>query len=124
MIPWQEFDHDYRALQVYDTHEDFVDFLIQRKLQSDCIGSDEDSHGRGERVLARLASELSPIIKQLSSPSYRRCVLTHDDLHPTNILVSSDTGELTGVINWEHQSVLPAVLSVTYPSFLRCETSG
>ncbi len=106
------------APQVYDTLEDFIDFFFQRKLQSDSIGTDEELRRRNEKVLARLASEVARILKRLASQAYRRCVLTHDDLHPTNILVS-DSGALTGVIDWEYQSVLPAVLAVTYPPFLQ-----
>lgn len=108
------------ASQVYDTLEDFVDSLFQRKLQSDSIGTDEELRHRSEQVLARLASEVALILKRLAGPAHRRCVLTHDDLHPTNILVGDD-GALTGVIDWECQSVLPAVLAVTYPPFLQYE---
>ncbi|OJT04249.1 hypothetical protein TRAPUB_5039 [Trametes pubescens] len=106
------------SAKVYDTLEDFIDFFFQRKLQSDSIGTDEELRRRNEKVLARLASEVARILKRLASQAYRRCVLTHDDLHPTNILVS-DSGALTGVIDWEYQSVLPAVLAVTYPPFLQ-----
>lgn len=74
------------AAQVYDTLEDYVDSLFHRKLQSNCIGTDIESRRRSEQVLARLASEVALILKRLAGPAYRRCVLTHDDLHPTNIL--------------------------------------
>ncbi|KAH9848004.1 hypothetical protein C2E23DRAFT_471477 [Lenzites betulinus] len=118
VIPWRCILHAYSATKVYDTLEDFIDFLIQRKLRARGVENDEESRRRCERVLARLASELSVLTERLSRPAYRRCVLTHDDLNQANVLVNGE-GAVTGVIDWEHQSVRPAVLGVHYPECIR-----
>ncbi|KAI0370829.1 hypothetical protein BV20DRAFT_994726 [Pilatotrama ljubarskyi] len=118
IVPWQAIGSERSAARVYDTLEQFVDGLIESRRQSGDIGTDEAARLRGEEVLARLAEKLSPICKRLSRPSLRRCVLVHDDLNQTNIL-SNESGEITGVIDWEYQSVRPAVLAAKYPGCIR-----
>ncbi|KAI0633933.1 hypothetical protein C8Q77DRAFT_710875 [Trametes polyzona] len=115
VIPWKTINHGQCATEIFETLEDFIDYLIQRKLNSNAIGSDPTSRARGKQVLALLTSKLQPILSQLNKPSHRRCVLTHDDLNQTNILVDSLSGDITGLIDWEFQSVRPAVLAANYP---------
>ncbi|KAI8972400.1 kinase-like domain-containing protein [Trametes punicea] len=123
VVPRKTVNAAFSATRVYDTLEDFVSSLIETKLGSDYIGTDDASRRRGEEILLRLQSELLLICKRLDSPSYRRCVLTHDDLNQTNILVS-DEGDITGIVDWEYQSVRPAVLAASYPGCIRYDGVG
>lgn len=50
-----------------------------------------------------------PQADELNIPTIR-----HPDLSPTNIFVS-DTGEITGVIDWEHTVILPIFLQAKIP---------
>ncbi|KAI0349004.1 hypothetical protein OH77DRAFT_1525993 [Trametes cingulata] len=118
VIPWQAIRPESSAPQVYDTLEDYIHGLIELKTLSDDIGEDEAARLRGETVLSRLAANLASICGRLDRPSLRRCVLVHDDLNQTNIL-ADERGHITGVIDWEHQSVRPAVLAAKYPGCIR-----
>jgi aminoglycoside phosphotransferase (APT) family kinase protein len=52
----------------------------------------------------KLAPHTVPREEELSTPTIR-----HPDLSPSNIFVS-DSGELTGVIDWQHATILPIFL--------------
>jgi hypothetical protein len=49
------------------------------------------------------------------NPSLLRATLRHPDLNPHNLFVSEDF-TVTGVIDWQHTSVLPLVLQAGIPS--------
>lgn len=120
VIPQQTINPQYAAPQVFDTLEAYIDFLISRQLRSEDIGADDVSRRRRETILTRFATELSRILARLSRPAHRRCVLSHDDLNHTNVLVDeAGGGGVSGVIDWEHQSTLPAVLAAQYPPYIR-----
>ncbi|KAJ4483041.1 hypothetical protein C8J55DRAFT_511339 [Lentinula edodes] len=46
-----------------------------------------------------------------------RCIPCHGDAVSHNILID-DSGEITGVIDWEFHMILPAYLAVDYPSWI------
>ncbi|PIL24598.1 hypothetical protein GSI_12482 [Ganoderma sinense ZZ0214-1] len=104
--------------RVFDTLEEYMLYLVQLKRESDSVGSDDDCLTRANGVLDRLLEMLPALLQRLSSTVYRRCVLNHDDLNEANVLVNSD-GDITGVIDWEYQSVRPVVLAAQYPCYLR-----
>ncbi|EIW53773.1 uncharacterized protein TRAVEDRAFT_52896 [Trametes versicolor FP-101664 SS1] len=120
VIPQQTINPQYAAPQVFDTLEAYIDFLISRQLRSEDIGTDDVSRRRSETILTRFATQLSRILVRLNRPEHRRCVLSHDDLNHTNVLVDeAGGGAVSGVIDWEHQSTLPAVLAAQYPLYIR-----
>ncbi|KAI0330051.1 hypothetical protein GY45DRAFT_1303754 [Cubamyces sp. BRFM 1775] len=102
----------------YSSLEDYVLSALQARERrlSEC--QDADTRARGAQILSRIRKELCAILALLQESFYRRCVLKHDDLAPVNMLMN-DVGDLTGIIDWDYQSVLPAVLAVEYPSFIR-----
>ncbi|KAH8685456.1 phosphotransferase family protein [Tricladium varicosporioides] len=57
----------------------------------------------------KVAPCMVPQVDDLNVP-----VIRHPDLSPSNILVS-DTGEITGVIDWEHTIILPIFLQAKIP---------
>ena len=108
----------FKSARVFDTLEEYMLFLVQAKRESDYVGSDDDCRAQANEVLDRLLEVLPPVLERLSSTVYRRCVLSHDDLNETNVLVDSD-GDVTGIIDWEYHSTRPVVLAAEYPRFLR-----
>ncbi|KAM5530931.1 hypothetical protein V8D89_015376 [Ganoderma adspersum] len=108
----------FNTARVFDTLEEYMLFLMQAKRESGYVGSDDDCRARANAVLDRLLEVLPPVLQRLSSTVYRHCVLSHDDLNETNILVGSD-GDLTGIIDWEYHSTRPVVLAAEYPRYLR-----
>ncbi|KAH9859111.1 kinase-like domain-containing protein [Lenzites betulinus] len=106
------------ATQLFDTLEDWLAALVAARARSDAIGTDPAERREGERVLARLAAEFSAMCARLARPALRRCVLVHDDLNHSNILVDAG-GDITGIIDWEYASIRPAVMAADYPDFLR-----
>ncbi|KAK6513050.1 hypothetical protein TWF506_009213 [Arthrobotrys conoides] len=53
-------------------------------------------------------------------PADEKFVLHHDDVNTGNLLVDPNTGALTGILDWECVSVLPAWKSCQLPRFLMC----
>ncbi|EIW65161.1 uncharacterized protein TRAVEDRAFT_42540 [Trametes versicolor FP-101664 SS1] len=118
--PWCPADHKYAPTKVFNTLEEWISDMIQTKARilehaEDTTPSDRSDN---DRVLARLTTALSALCTRFSLPSYRRCVLNHDELYPTKILVSAH-GALTGIVDWEYTSIRPALLAAQYPSYLR-----
>ena len=118
LVPTVHVVSSFDPIRVFDTLEEYMESLVQAKRESDRIGDDDGCRARANKVLDRLVEELPSIYQRLSSSSYRRCILSHDDLNETNVLMNSD-GELTGVIDWEYHSVRPVVLAAQYPCYLR-----
>lgn len=57
----------------------------------------------------KLAPHIVPKELELSMPTIR-----HPDLSPSNIFVS-DSGEITGIIDWQHATILPIFLQAKIP---------
>lgn len=111
---------DFRPGRVFDTLEDFIHSLVRAKRESERIGSDVASRARANKVLDRLDAKLPSILERLSSSIYRRCILSHDDMNETNVLVDGDG--CVSVVDWELHSVRPVVLAAQYPLWLRYDS--
>ncbi|KAI0662382.1 hypothetical protein C8Q70DRAFT_908285 [Cubamyces menziesii] len=103
--------------RVYDSLEAYVNSQIEMTRRS-LEGQDEVTLTQGMRVLDRIEEMLPSIFSRLSRPAHRRCMLMHDDLSPMNVLMDAG-GNVTGVLDWEYQSIMPAVLAVEYPTCIR-----
>jgi len=57
----------------------------------------------------KAASHLVPKVEQLNVPTIR-----HPDLSPSNIFIS-DSGDITGIIDWQHATILPIFLQAKIP---------
>jgi hypothetical protein len=57
----------------------------------------------------KVAPHLVPKVEQLNIPTIR-----HPDLLPSNILISN-SGDITGIINWQHATILPIFLQAKIP---------
>ncbi|KFZ20633.1 hypothetical protein V502_03115 [Pseudogymnoascus sp. VKM F-4520 (FW-2644)] len=57
----------------------------------------------------KVAPHLVPDGEELNAPTIR-----HPDLSPSNIFIS-ETGKITGIIDWQHTSVLPSFLQAKIP---------
>lgn len=57
----------------------------------------------------KVAPHLVPKEEQLNVPTIR-----HPDLSPSNILIS-DSGDITGIIDWQHATILPIFLQAKIP---------
>ena len=117
LVPLEFLALKFYPSRVFDTLEELIHSLLLAKRESERIGSDDASRARAYKVLDRLAAKLPSIFKRLSSSIYRRCILSHDDLNETNVLVESD-GRIS-VVDWEFHSVRPVVLAAQYPRWLR-----
>ncbi|KAI0327324.1 hypothetical protein GY45DRAFT_1437050 [Cubamyces sp. BRFM 1775] len=103
--------------KVYDSLEAYVASQIEMRKRS-LEDQDEATRTRGLRVLDRIVKMLPSIYAHLSRSAHRRCTLVHDDLSPVNVLMDAE-GNITGVLDWEYQSIMPAVLAVEYPTCIR-----
>ena len=61
----------------------------------------------------KLAAYLVPNSLELNSPTIR-----HPDLSPSNIFVS-ESGDITGIIDWQHATVLPIFLQAKIPKYFQ-----
>lgn len=57
----------------------------------------------------KVTPHLAPQEKELNIPTIR-----HPDLSPTNIFIS-DAGDITGIIDWQHTTILPIFLQAKIP---------
>ncbi|KAI9726659.1 MAG: hypothetical protein M1834_008972 [Cirrosporium novae-zelandiae] len=57
----------------------------------------------------KVAPHLVPEAEQLNVPTIR-----HPDLSPSNILIS-ESGDITGIIDWQHATILPLFLQAKIP---------
>ena len=103
--------------RVFDSLEDYMYARIELRRKSPLVGSSNSERARARATLHRLASELPGILASLSSLLYRRCVVRHDDLQPTNVLVNGN--RVSGIIDWEYHSTIPLVLAAKPPSWIR-----
>lgn len=58
---------------------------------------------------------LAPHFDIPSDNRFARPVLRHPDFSPSNILVNSSTGEITGLIDWQHAVISPLCLAAGIP---------
>ena len=105
----------YCADRVYATLEEFVGALAEQKRQTVFLSPTTHT------VIDRLVATLPEVCARLADNASRRLVLVHDDLNETNILVDAH-GEVTGIIDWEFHSLLPAVLAAQYPRWIRYDS--
>ena len=107
------------GVPIFENLENYLDFRIQVKRASSSIGSDDADRARAQVALTRLSETTDRILASLSFPVYRRCIIHHDDLDPTNVLV--DGNRVSGVVDWEYHSTLPVVLAAKFPCWIRCD---
>ncbi|KDQ56892.1 hypothetical protein JAAARDRAFT_207922 [Jaapia argillacea MUCL 33604] len=106
----------FNANQVFATLEEFFDFLFALKETRTHTGTDEEQI-RAKRTIDKLKAYVSQRLEALTSPMFRRCILSHDDLNEANILLD-DQGRITSVLDWELHSTLPAVIGVAEPLWI------
>ena len=66
-------------------------------------------------LLLKQYLQICPHLVPTNSPSLCRPVIRHPDLQPNNIFVD-EAGEITGLIDWQHCSILPAFLQCGIPN--------
>ena len=118
IVPLVSIIPDFTFSRVFESLEEYMFALVELKRKSDRVGTDALSKASANKVLDHLAAKLPAIFRRLASPNYRRCVLSHDDLNETNILLDNH-GRITGIVDWEYHSVRPIVLAAQYPCWLR-----
>ncbi|KAJ8109195.1 hypothetical protein OPT61_g7638 [Boeremia exigua] len=74
---------------------------------------DPEEHAKPLVDYIRLAPHLVPTCSKLNLP-----VLRHPDLQPNNILISEDFS-ITGLIDWQHSTVLPTFLAAGMPNMFQ-----
>ncbi|TFK86473.1 kinase-like protein [Polyporus arcularius HHB13444] len=104
--------------RVFDTLEEYIDALIEGRRASNLIDIEDADRSSANAVLDRLVEELPPILHRLSAPAYRRCVLSHGDLHGANVLIDH-AGRISGLVDWEFHSTRPLVLEAQYPAWIQ-----
>lgn len=62
--------------------------------------------------------QIAPYLAPASNSSLTRPTLRHPDLQPNNIFVSKDL-DITGLIDWQHCTILPLFLQCGIPSSLQ-----
>ncbi|KAK6507837.1 hypothetical protein TWF481_006259 [Arthrobotrys musiformis] len=91
-----------------------VDFECNQVLESEVADEDDKADAvRFKSVAQRLLNQIPQFV-----PANEKFVLHHDDINAGNLLVDPDTGDLTGIVDWECVSVLPAWKSCQLPCFL------
>ena len=103
------------ASRVFDNIQQYLAFLFEMKKNSPVIGGDDGSHI--DELKGHVDGILAEILSKMPTSRLFRCVLVHDDLHEMNILVDKG-GRITGVIDWEYQTLQPAILAADYPQWL------
>ena len=117
LTPFTTIPFNAATSRVYDTLEEYIYALIDARLATAFVGAGDADRSRAAVVLDRLREELTPVLHRLSGSLYRRCVLSHDDMHAGNILID-DAGHISGLVDWEFHSTKPIVLAVDYPSWI------
>jgi len=72
--------------------------MVDPKVQQDTL-----------RKYLTVVPHLAPKPPELHLPTIR-----HPDLSPSNILVD-DSGDITGIIDWQHTTILPLFLQAKIP---------
>ena len=105
----------FRATRVFEDIQQFLNFLFELKKNSPVIGGDDGGHI--DELRRHVDEVLAALSSKATASSLFRCVLVHNDLNEMNILVD-ESGRITGVIDWEYQTLQPAVLAADYPPWL------
>jgi hypothetical protein len=105
----------FRAGRVFENIQQYLAFLFEMKKNSPVIDGDDGGHIH--ELKGHVEGILGEILSQMPTSSLLRCVLVHNDLNEMNILVDKG-GRITGVIDWEYQTLQPAVLAADYPQWL------
>ena len=105
----------FRATRVFEDIQQYLAFLFDMKKNSPVIGGDDG--GPIDELRRYVDGVLAELLSKTTTSSLLRCVLVHDDLNSMNILVDKG-GRITGIIDWEYQTLQPAVLAVDYPPWL------
>jgi hypothetical protein len=105
----------FRATRVYEDIQQYIAFLFELKKNSPVIGGDDGGHI--DELRRHVDGVLAVLPPKPISPSLFRCVLAHNDLNEMNILVD-ESGRITGVVDWEYQTLQPAILAADYPPWL------
>jgi Ser/Thr protein kinase RdoA (MazF antagonist) len=105
------------ADKVFTSTEDYTRFLADLKRRSWVIGSEESDIKKAQQVIDKFEAYTLDLWKKFKDPAMRRCTIKHEDLNPHNVHMTPD-GEIAGIVDWEFQAVLPAVLCVGVPSWL------
>ncbi|KAF8514934.1 kinase-like domain-containing protein [Hysterangium stoloniferum] len=95
---------------------EYVRFFVALKRKA-VRDMEPDAQQRAEETLSYVERSIMTILKSFNDPSLFRCVLTHGDLHSFNILVNK-SGNITAVLDWEINSIQPAIFSASYPIWL------
>lgn len=93
------------------------DGLAERKLASLKADTDAPAQVPFQKVLDALR-EVVQIGAVKLTPSSLRCALAHNNPTPRNILVDVGTGQITGLLEWDYYSIMPAALAARYPDWL------
>ncbi|KAF2278274.1 kinase-like protein [Westerdykella ornata] len=90
-------------------------FPFQRAYREtlDYKKQDPEDHKKSLKEYIALAEYLIPKETQLNQP-----VLRHHDLQPNNISISEDF-DITGIIDWQHSTVLPTFLAAGIPKYFQ-----
>jgi hypothetical protein len=96
---------------VLGTLEEYISYVCDR-----AISHQESLDTRSKLEDARFI--LLGEARQLMQPYFRRSALRHEDPVINNYLVDTHTGNITGIVDWEYHSVVPAVLAADYPSWV------
>ena len=108
----------FRATRVFEDIRQYLDFLFEMKKNSPVISGDDGGHvNELRRYVDKILTEL---LSEAATSTLLRCVLVHEDLNDMNILVDK-SGRITGIIDWEFQTLQPAVLAAHYPPWLSYE---
>jgi Ser/Thr protein kinase RdoA (MazF antagonist) len=100
----------------FDDISSYISWLFADMRASKKMGDTPADKEASEHVLKRVEKILPSILK--TSPCLQRFVLSHRDLRPPNILITSDVRSFA-VIDWEFHAILPACLMAEYPTWIR-----
>jgi len=105
----------FQATRVFEDIKKYLDFLFEMKKNSPFIGANDGGHI--DELKLYVDELLAELLSTTATSALLRCVLVHDDLNDTNILVDKG-GRITGVVDWEYQTLQPAILAADYPPWL------
>ena len=107
---------EYSHSRVMYSMSEYSRFLLGVKRRS-IEGMQPEESQRAETVISLMEKHVIAIAESIHDPSLLRHVLVHADPHGHNILVG-DNGDITGIVDWEFNYILPAILAVDYPLWL------
>ncbi|KAJ7723453.1 hypothetical protein DFH07DRAFT_278594 [Mycena maculata] len=112
-------EHTFDTDKTVDLLSFFTSAISSRRARSLVVNNVEE-HEILCRRLDRLLEGLNPLIALAQQTPYMsRFAVTHNDLRPDNIILEETSGDVTGIVDWEHNSCMPACMSAGYPSWIR-----